>query len=67
MKVNLNTIILLLSLAFSTGVYAVTIRGNSESIEQIKDEYAKKEILELHLEHIRAILEDIRDEIREHK
>ena len=67
MRINLNTIILLLSLAFSTGVYAVTIRGNVQAIEQIKDEYAKKEILEIHLEHIRAILQEIRDEIRERK
>ena len=63
-KVNINTILLIASILFSAGVYTTKIRGNSEEIQKVKQEYVRKDLFEVHLKSIDGRLKQVVYELR---
>jgi len=62
-KININTILLIISIVFSAGIYLTKIDAQGEAIKDIKRDYVRKDILEIHLENMNLRLTEIRDEL----
>ena len=64
-KLNINTILIIISIVFSAGMYLTKINAQEDAIRQIKSEYVRKDVLEVELRKVNENLDRIYSELRE--
>ena len=65
---NLNTIFLLIaivSFVFTAGINYGGVSGYKEEVEEIKRDYARRDVLDVRLSNIERTLNEIRESLRE--
>ena len=66
--INLNTIFLLIaiiSFAFTAGINYGGVSGYKEEVEEIKRDYARRDVLDVRLSNIERSLIEIKESLRE--
>ena len=66
--INLNTIFLLIaiiSFVFTAGINYGGVSGYKEEVEEIKRDYARRDVLDVRLSNIERTLNEIKESLRE--
>ena len=65
-KLNyINTILIVISIVFSAGMYLTKINAQEDAIQEIRLEYVRKDVLEVELRKVNENLDRIYSELRE--
>ena len=65
-KLNyINTILIVISIVFSAGMYLTKINAQEDAIQEIRLEYVRKDVLEVELRKVNENLDRIYSELKE--
>ena len=65
-KLNyINTILIIISIVFSAGMYLTKINAQEDAIQEIRLEYVRKDVLEVELRKVNENIDRIYSELRE--
>lgn len=62
---NINTILILISIIFSTGMYLTKIDAHGDAIKSIEEDYVRKDVLEVELKRVNENLDRIFSKLKE--